>query len=338
MKPNLYYIGILAATLLVLSGPAGFATPTDTTQLTGTTEQTPIPEDETVTVAIGQGSTPTVQQFTYTPQTVEINAGESVTWLSPAEITDFHTVTFRLDQNVVSELLMPFAVPAGTQFELLPPFNVGDPFIILTPDGGEAILAANYQYWYPSAVDANNQTTFLNGTDIQYTMDGTEKVINSGIILPPFPPTDEFVDQNTTSTDGEGEIREIPGAAPTNETMTMGNATTDILTAPEEEATSEATEGGEPPIVFPFPIVSSFTVTFEEPGEYPYFCAVHPWMTGQVVVRGETPTEEQPQAQTPTEEQPQAQTPTEEQPQAQTPTEEHPQAPTELESPNPIFG
>jgi plastocyanin len=29
---------------------------------------------------------------------------------------------------------------------------------------------------------------------------------------------------------------------------------------------------------------TSFTVTFEEPGTYPYICTVHPWMTGTVEV------------------------------------------------------
>jgi hypothetical protein len=53
---------------------------------------------------------------------------------------------------------------------------------------------------------------------------------------------------------------------------------------------------------------------------YPYFCAIHPWMTGQVVVRGETPTETQPQ------------TPTETQNQTET------QGLGELESANPLFG
>ncbi len=40
----------------------------------------------------------------------------------------------------------------------------------------------------------------------------------------------------------------------------------------------------------PFPFVNSFTVTFEQQGTYDYFCALHPWMTGQVVVNGETGT------------------------------------------------
>ena len=37
----------------------------------------------------------------------------------------------------------------------------------------------------------------------------------------------------------------------------------------------------------PFPPVSSFTATFAQPGTYPYFCAIHPWMSGQVIVREE---------------------------------------------------
>ena len=323
MKGSLYYAVFLATVLLgfVTTGPATFATTTDTTQPLGTTDQTQTPQDGTVTVAVGQGSTPTDQKFTFTPQTVEINAGESVTWFSPAEIMDFHTVTFVLDQNARSELIVPFAVPGDTDFELLPPFNVGEPIRIPTPEGGEAVLAVNKVAFFPSAVDANNQTTFLNGTEIQYTMDGTESFINSGIIQPPMPPTGEVVDQNTTATEAEGEIREIPGAAVTNETTTTDGATTDILTPPEEgEAISQAVEegGGQPPGGFPFPIVSSFTVTFQEPGTYPYFCAVHPWMTGQVVVRGD--------AQTGTEPQP---------PQPQTPTET--QGLGELESPNPLL-
>jgi hypothetical protein len=35
-----------------------------------------------------------------------------------------------------------------------------------------------------------------------------------------------------------------------------------------------------------YPILSSFTVTFEQPGTYEYFCAFHPGMFGQVVVVG----------------------------------------------------
>ena len=70
----------------------------------------------------------------------------------------------------------------------------------------------------------------------------------------------------------------------------------------------------------PFPPVSSSTVRFEEPGTSPYFCAIHPWMNGQVVVRGDTSTEAQPEPQP--------------EPQNQTQA----QGAGEVESANPIFG
>jgi plastocyanin len=113
MKSNLYYVGILAMTLLVSSGPASFATTTDPTQLTETTDQTEETSPEgTVTVAIGEGSNETIQHYTYNPETVEINAGESVTWFTPAEFPDIHTVTFIQDPSIVSDILLPFVPTA----------------------------------------------------------------------------------------------------------------------------------------------------------------------------------------------------------------------------------
>jgi len=291
-------------TLLVFSGPASFATLTDQTQSEDTTDQTQTSPEGAVTVSIAEGSTPTVQQYTYTPQAVEINAGESVTWFNPAESSDIHTVTFVRDPSIMSDIILPFVAPAGglTDLELLPPFNLGEPVVIQAPDGTEAIVALNKHAWYPAVVDANNQTTYLEGTDIQTTLNSNVKALNSGIILAPMPSTGG-AQPNSTETGTTGEQQTASEASVTNETAAMTNATattTDVLTAPDEEGTSQATEGatGEQTLAPPFPTVSSFTVTFEEPGIYPYFCAIHPWMTGQVVVRGETPTETQNQTET----------------------------------------
>ena len=341
MKSNLYYIAVLVTTILVLSGPASFATTTtDPSQLTDTTGQTETSTEGNVSVAIGEGSNATVQYYTFTPQSVEINAGESVTWFSPAELSDIHTVTFVQDPSIVSDILLPFAAPGGgiMDLELLPPFNLGEPLIIQAPDGTEAIVALNKHAWYPAIVDANNQTTYLQGMDIQATLNSTVKALNSGIILPPMPAAGG-AQPNNTEIGAVGEQQTASDTSLPIETTTSTNATsttTDVLTVPDNQGASQPPEEAtaEQQLGPPFPLVSSFTVTFEEPGTYPYFCAIHPWQSGQVVVRGETPTEEQPEAQ------PQPQTPTEEQPEAQpqpqTPTE--PQGPGELESPNPIFG
>jgi hypothetical protein len=136
---------------------------------------------------------------------------------------------------------------------------------------------------------------------------------------------------NSTETGTAAEQQIPPEASVMNDTTSMTNTTsttTDVLTVPDDQGTSQPTggEAGEQPLGPPFPVVSSFTVTFQEPGTYPYFCAIHPWMTGQVVVRGDVQTETQGQNQTETGTQP---------PAAQ--TETGTQAQNELEAPNPIF-
>jgi plastocyanin len=194
--------------------------------------------DNATMVEVGGGNA-TVQYYTYTPQVVEIGTGESVTWFNQNMFTELHTVTFVQDPNMTTDIILPFSVPEGAEFEVLPPFNAGEAITMEMPNG-TAIVALNKLAFYPAAVDATGMTSYPNGTDIQYTIDSTVKAVNSGIILPPFP------EQNATATDG-----------PPEEEMMVGP---------------------------PFPPVTTFTATFEEPGTYDYFCALHPWMTGQVVV------------------------------------------------------
>jgi plastocyanin len=294
MNKNSLYAGILVTTLLVLSGSASFATPTNQTQLAVTTDETEdtFDDDGIVTVSIGEGSNATIQHYTFTPQSVEIDAGDSVTWFSPSEISDIHTVTFVRNSSIISDIILPFAVPSAstaTSFDLVPPFNLGDPIIIPTPEGREAIVALNKQAWYPSVYDANNQTTYLEGTDIQATLNSTVKALNSGIIMPSQASTAE-TQPNATSTSTNAAPRVPLPVSLTNgssTTTSAAGAATDLSTAPDNQSMSlpvgEQTSGQQLPP--PFPPISSFTVTFEDPGVYPYFCAIHPWMTGQVVVR-----------------------------------------------------
>src|SRR5215218_2616944 len=227
MKGNVYYAAFLVLTLLIFLLANGlvatFATTiTEPVQSPETMNQTQTAQGESVRVAVGEGSNFTVQYYTFTPQTVEINAGESVTWYSPAEFSELHTVTSVLDQNVMSDIIVPFAISGGgeTNFELLPPLNVGKPILTQAPDGREAIVALNKDAFYPSVLDANNQTSYFNETedDIQYTMDGTEKVINSGIIFPELLPPVGAAMNETTTTD--------------NSTTTTTMMTANVTTAP----------------------------------------------------------------------------------------------------------
>ncbi|HZB81069.1 MAG TPA: hypothetical protein VE264_07325, partial [Nitrososphaera sp.] len=247
MKLNLSYVGIIATMFIVLSGPASFATPTNQTQLTDTTNQEETSPDEFAFVSIGEGSNATIQHFTYTPQTIEINAGETVTWFSPDEFTDIHTVTFVLDPSIQSDILLPFAIPAGssaTDFELLPPFTLGEPVTIPGPQGREAIVAMNKVAWYPSVVDTNNQTTYLEGTDIQATLNSTVNVLNSGIILPPMPPMGAGqVDNTETDTGAEPSVTaEISPTSLTTETTNATGSPTDALNVTDDQGIPQDTE------------------------------------------------------------------------------------------------
>jgi plastocyanin len=47
--------------------------------------------------------------------------------------------------------------------------------------------------------------------------------------------------------------------------------------------------------------ITSFSVTFENAGTYDYLCVIHPWMTGRVIVQGDTQIETEPQPQNQTE-------------------------------------
>src|SRR5215213_10701234 len=124
MKGNIYYAAFLALVLLMFLLANGLVEATFATTVTtepmqspetmNQTQTTPTRE-ESVKVAVGEDSNFTVQYYTFTPQTVEINAGESVTWYSPAELSELHTVTFVLDQNVMSDIIVPFAVLGGKQ-------------------------------------------------------------------------------------------------------------------------------------------------------------------------------------------------------------------------------
>ena len=238
-------------------------------------------------VQVGGGNA-TIQYYRFSPQTVEINAGQRVTWYSPAQgIAELHTVTFVLDKSLNSDIILPFKVTNNTNFELMPPANIGEPLTIQTPNNTTAttaIMALNKLAFSPSFVTGqDNRITYLNGTDIQYTLKGTEKAVNSGIIQPQSA-SQMFAGQQSAQPSGStGTTSSSSSSQPMqdlNTTNPTGNTNSSTTTSSTEQ--QQATAGDMAP---PFPFVNTFTVTFERPGTYDYFCALHPWMNGQVIVK-----------------------------------------------------
>ena len=162
--------------------------------------------EEEERVAVGGGNI-TVSVNKFLPASVEIQRGESVTFYAPQNSTEVHNIIFDLSNgSIISSLELPFILPEGAgpdQLELAPPFNFGDPIIIEQPHGGEAIIALNKAAFYPTVADRENNTRYLLDVEelqqlteeatqqglfeplnlsANYTMNGTETIVSSGII------------------------------------------------------------------------------------------------------------------------------------------------------------
>jgi plastocyanin len=305
-----FYVGsvIAAAAILMAAGVTGSALLTPH-QAIASIDNT-IEEEERVSVGGILNGNLTISVNQFSPAAVEIQSGESVTFYAPENSTEVHNVIFDMTNgSTISGLELPFILPQGTdpeQLELALPFNFGESIIQEQPDGSQAIITLNKAAYYPTVADQENNTRYLidveeheqlieearqqgffepQNLSANYTMNGTEAIVSSGIIL-------DVGGFEALFEEEEGEEANMTAATD----ATDSNATADAATTPippaetgQENATATATGegGGEefPPL--PYPILDSFTVTFEEPGTYEYFCAFHPGMYGIVTVAGE---------------------------------------------------
>jgi plastocyanin len=243
-------------------------------------------ENATQRIAVGGGNlTLSINQFS--PQIAEIQPGESVTFFAPNGTTEIHNVIFDLSNGtIISDIGVPFTLPPGVSEEATtevseellpaPPYNLGEPIIQNMSDGTQAIVGFNKIAFYPAVVDQNGNVRYLDEEELRrqieesiqqamlmpanlstsYTMDGTETVVSSGVML----------DVMAFAALEEGPQQEEEA----------------VQDQQQQAPTAEETEFPPPS----YPIMSSFTVTFTEPGTYNYFCAFHPAMFGQVIVGG----------------------------------------------------
>jgi plastocyanin len=135
----------------------------------------------------------------FSPQQVQIKAGQSVTWYNPTSVPEPHTVTFVLNNNnnnksYAADLVAPFTISTSTtsnttnstQIMPLIPNSNSEP--LMTPDDN-AIIAINKRAYNPVVVIEDSPTT--GGKNVtymkqnaNYSMSGTEDYINSGWLLP----------------------------------------------------------------------------------------------------------------------------------------------------------
>jgi plastocyanin len=134
----------------------------------------------------------------FSPQQVQIKAGQSVTWYNPTPVPEPHTVTFVLNNNnsdnnnksYAADLIAPFTISTttnSTQIMPLIPNSNSEP--LMTPDNN-AIIAVNKRAYNPVVVIEDSPTTG-GGKNVtymkqnaNYSMSGTEDYVNSGWLLP----------------------------------------------------------------------------------------------------------------------------------------------------------
>src|SRR5215217_7877408 len=249
-----------------------------TTTTTGTTTPTAPNNATTQRVSVGGGNiTLSINQFS--PQTVEIQPGESVTFFAPEGSFEVHNVIFDLSNGTtISGIGVPFTLPprefsieayTDVAETLLPasPYNLGEPIIQNTTTDGttQAIIGFNKVAFYPTVVDQNGNVRYLEEEELSRQMLQMEQAFDQGSAMP-SPLSASYTMDGTESVVSSGIVLDVNGFAALEELF------------PEEG------RGAPPPPQFPF--LGSFTVTFSQPGTYDYFCAFHPGMLGQVVVGG----------------------------------------------------
>src|SRR5919108_4231277 len=104
-------------------------------------------------VQAGEATTPLA---VFSPQTIEINAGESVTWTNPAKVAEPHTITFFLDNSTNAGIVAPLAVSNTTKFMTIPPDSNNEPILIPSDNntGMNTIIAVNARTYPPAAIDS----------------------------------------------------------------------------------------------------------------------------------------------------------------------------------------
>jgi len=135
----------------------------------------------TTKVQAGGGNS-TAPLTAFVPQNIEIKAGESVTWDNPSTVGEPHTATFVLDNKTTTGIVSPFGVPNSTQFAAIPPNSNNEPLKV--PGQNNVVIAVNARSFIPTVIDSQGTVKHFALPNAAYTMDGSEKYVNSGWLVP----------------------------------------------------------------------------------------------------------------------------------------------------------
>ena len=120
----------------------------------------------------------------FTPQSVEIKAGDTVTWRNPMAVSEPHTVSFLKDQSFYPPPAVPVPITFNsTDLKADPDANI-DPLIITDQNGTKSVIVDNARHYNPVSVDSSGHNTTYLPLNANYTLTGTEKFVSSGWMWP----------------------------------------------------------------------------------------------------------------------------------------------------------
>lgn len=146
------------------------------------TSQSQQQDNETMEIAAGGGNY-SAPLTVFVPDKVEVKVGQAVNWYNPTEVGEPHTVTFVMDNSTMAGVVSPLFISNTTTFASIPPSSNNEPILLPGPNGTNTIIALNARTFNPVVIDSSGNVKYMT-PNTNYTMDGTEKYVNSGWFLP----------------------------------------------------------------------------------------------------------------------------------------------------------
>jgi plastocyanin len=119
----------------------------------------------------------------FSPQSIKIKTGDSVTWYNPSVVAEPHTVTFVFNDKTMTAVDTPFAVSNSTKFIALPPGSNSEPNVIPDKNGMNTVIVSNGRAYNPTVINSTGGVKTAP-PNTGFTLAGNEQYINSGFLVP----------------------------------------------------------------------------------------------------------------------------------------------------------
>ena len=170
----------ITVTLLSLSFAGSLVTMSNTTFTYAQQAET-----NTKLVHAGQGNATDIV-FAFIPQNMVIKAGESITWDNPNIYAEPHSATFLNEVEYFPEFVVPFNVTNSTEFQPSDPKTSADPLFVPSEpsETTKTVVMVNARALIPVVIDSGGKNVTYLQPNSDYTMDGSENLVNSGWLWP----------------------------------------------------------------------------------------------------------------------------------------------------------